>query len=127
MQKERLELGGVAIVENRGERRVLGVERKHRRVNVDKRKRRPSVVNEEEHVDIDEPWSHSYVHISKDIISDEQAQHWRGVTAVADSSPLVKELSPAELSSYSNPHIVLQTYSLHPSPPTVSSRITNPQ
>ena len=49
MQKERLEYGGLAIVESRGEKQVNpGVERKHRRVSLDK-----SMVNEDEHVDID--------------------------------------------------------------------------
>ena len=104
---------------------------KHRRVSLDKKKRRPSVANEDEHVDIDEPWSQSYVHISQDIISDDdtrvklrrQAQHWRGVTAVADSSPLVKELPPAEPSSYSNPHILPPAYSLHTAEPISSNRL----
>ena len=131
MQKERLELGGVAIVEKQRRKASPGVERKHRRVSLDKRKRRPSMVNEDEHVDIDEPWSQSYVHISQDIISDDdtrvklrrQAQHWRGVTAVADSSPLVKELPPAEPSSYSNPHILPPAYSLHTAAPISSNRL----
>ena len=71
------------------------------------------------------------VHISQDIISDDdtrvklrrQAQHWRGVTAVADSSPLVKELSPAEPSSYSNPDILPPAYSLHTAAPITSNRL----
>ena len=46
------------------------------RFSVDKRKRRPSVVNEDEHIDIDadEPWSQSYVHIAQDIISDDETR-----------------------------------------------------
>jgi hypothetical protein len=131
MQKERLDLGGVAMVEKQRRKASPGVERKHRRVSLEKRKRRPSMVNEDEHVDIDEPWSQSYVHISQDIISDDdtrvklrrQAQHWRGVTAVADSSPLVKELPSAENSSYSNPHILPPSYSLHTAAPISSNRL----
>ena len=75
MQKERLKLEAEAIAERQ-------------------RKASPSVER--------------YVHISQDIISDDtqvklrrQAQHWRGVTAVADSSPL---LPPAKPSSYFNSH-----------------------
>ena len=75
MQKERLKLEAEAIAERQ-------------------RKASPSVER--------------YVHISQDIVSDDtqvklrrQTQHWRGVTAVADSSPL---LSPAKPSSYFNSH-----------------------
>ena len=42
-----------------------------------------------------------------------QAQHWRGVTAVINSSFVVKELPPTALSSYSNPHILPPAYNLH--------------
>ena len=106
MQKERLEMGGVTILESR-------------EVSVDKRKRRPSVVNEDQHVDSDEPWSQSYVHIAQDIISDDetrvklrrQAQHWCGVTAVIDSTPLVNELPPTA-AAYSSLFLFKST---HPS------------
>ena len=79
------------------------------------------MVNEDEHVDIDE---HIIFDDDTQAKLRRQAQHWRGVTAIADSSLLVKELPPAELSSYSNLHIIAYL-PLHPSPPTVSSRITN--
>jgi uncharacterized protein len=127
MQKERLELGAVAIVEKQRRKASPGVERKHRRVSLDKRKRRPSM---DEHVGIDEPWSQSYVHISQDIISDDdtrvklrrQAQHWRGVTAIVYTPPLVMELPPAEL-SYSNPHILPPAYILHTTAPFSSNHL----
>jgi uncharacterized protein len=32
------------------------------------------MLNEDEHIDIDEPWSQSYVHISQDIISDDASK-----------------------------------------------------
>ncbi len=53
-------------------------------------------VAEEEHVDIDtEPWTATYVPITKDIIPDDetrsklrrQARAWRGITAVSSSPP----------------------------------------
>ncbi|PCH44296.1 hypothetical protein WOLCODRAFT_154334 [Wolfiporia cocos MD-104 SS10] len=80
-----------------------GVDRKGRRVSAvpgdggggaHKRKRRPSVVvhhsGEDEHVDIDEPWTHSYVPITKDIVPHDEtrdklrrvATEWRGITAI---------------------------------------------
>ena len=65
-----------------------------------KRKRRTSVnvpqqPAEDEHIDIDEPWTHSYVHITKNNIPHQdtrdrlqrQAQHWLGVTALSSSTP----------------------------------------
>ncbi|KAF8054640.1 hypothetical protein FPV67DRAFT_1568900 [Lyophyllum atratum] len=91
-----------------------GLERKHRRTsapaidgsNTSKRKRRASFVvppppppaAEEDAdvvVDIDEPWSHSYVHIQNDIVPAREtrekllrhAQSWRGITAVAPFPP----------------------------------------
>ncbi|KAF8064469.1 hypothetical protein FPV67DRAFT_224442 [Lyophyllum atratum] len=91
-----------------------GLERKHRRTsapaidgsNTSKRKRRASFVvppppppaAEEDAdvvVDIDEPWSHSYVHIQDDILPAREtrekllrhAQSWRGITAVAPFPP----------------------------------------
>ena len=67
MQKERFELADTAITEKQRRKASPGVERKYRRISPDKRKRRPSMVNKDEHIDIDEPWSQSYGHICQDI------------------------------------------------------------
>lgn len=92
MQKERLELGGAAIVEKQRRKASPGVERKHRQVSLYKRKRRPSMVNEEEHVDIDEPWSQSYVHISQDIISDDDTRSLYCCSSLLQGSMMVDRL-----------------------------------
>lgn len=80
-----------------------------------KRKRRASTTvnaashhhphpQEDEHVDIDEPWTHSYVPITKDIIPGDEtrdrlrrvASDWRGVSAINPN--------PSPSSSSSSPH-----------------------
>ncbi|KAF9802748.1 hypothetical protein IEO21_09824 [Rhodonia placenta] len=93
---------------DRQKRRVSnpGVDRRGRRPSAaaidgggqSKRRRRPSInvqpTGEDEHVDIDEPWSHSYVSIDKDIIPHNNtrdrlrraAPQWRGVTALEGES-----------------------------------------
>ncbi|KAI0743296.1 hypothetical protein BC629DRAFT_217819 [Irpex lacteus] len=80
-------------------------------------------VGEEEHVEIDEPASHSYVHTDKDYIPHQHtrdrlkllAQHWRGVTALdspsLNTSTAPVYLTPSDLSS-STP----SKTSLHPLP-----------
>ncbi|KAF8261837.1 hypothetical protein EI94DRAFT_1745077 [Lactarius quietus] len=62
-----------------------------------RRRRRPSVnlqpVGEDEHVNVDEPWTQSYIPIFKDIVPHQetrdklrrQAKHWRGVSALSHS------------------------------------------
>ena len=83
-----------------------GVERKPRKPPTvaaeggpNKRKRRASInvaahpQPEDEHVDIDEPWHHTYVPITKDIITTDDtrdrlrrvASDWRGITAISPS------------------------------------------
>ncbi|CCM05670.1 uncharacterized protein FIBRA_07900 [Fibroporia radiculosa] len=104
----------------RQRRRVSpGVDRKGRRASAaaiegsgsHKRKRRlsinvqPSV--EDEVVDIDEPWTHSYVHIDKDIVPHDEtrdklrrvATQWRGVMAIDSdaSSSASPSTTPAVL------------------------------
>ncbi|KAH8989042.1 hypothetical protein EDB86DRAFT_2008934 [Lactarius hatsudake] len=99
------------------------VERKHRRQSAlaieggnSRRKRRPSVnvqpVGEDEHVNVDEPWTHSYIPIFKDIVPHQetrdnlrrQAKHWRGVSALShppfppgplDNTPVVLSTPPS--------------------------------
>lgn len=83
---------------------------------------------EEEHVEIDEPASHSYVHTEKDYVPHQHtrdrlkllAQHWRGVTALdSPSSPSLSlntstapvYLTPSDLSSSTH-----SKTSLHPLP-----------
>ncbi|RDX45310.1 hypothetical protein OH76DRAFT_1358136 [Lentinus brumalis] len=86
-----------------------GAERKQRKPNAaagegaNKRKRRASINTavtthvpapaEDEHVDIDEPMEHSYVPITKDIVTDDArdrlrrvASDWRGITAISPTS-----------------------------------------
>jgi len=70
-----------------------------------KRKRRASTApsHEDEHVDIDEPWTLSYVHINQDIVPHDEtrdslrrvATRWRGVTALKPNSS--EPTSPATL------------------------------
>ncbi|KAF8637223.1 hypothetical protein AX17_002974 [Amanita inopinata Kibby_2008] len=96
-----------------------------------KRKRRPSFHEDSNSVvDIDEPWSLSYVHIPHDIIPHKdtreklrrQAQHWRGVTALDDQAPRTSvrplpssSLSSPALSLYTNPSVRPPSYALHTS------------
>ena len=110
-----------------------------------------SPVVEDEHIDIDEPAMHSYVHIDQDIVPHERtrdrlkrlAQHWRGMTAL-DTSPspddpslpvlLTPEefpstpqtsLHPLPRSSYSHPTL---SPHMNPSvrPPSYTVRTTQP-
>jgi len=145
-----------------------GMDRKHRRASAaaidggnPKRKRRLSVnltppqPTEDEHVDIDEPWTHSYVHITQDIIPHQetrekllrQAQHWRGVTALSPSSPFDttpertpdyplpqttiqplphSSLSHPSLSLNANPSIRPPSYALHTTTPIPSAHLITP-
>jgi hypothetical protein len=121
-----------------------------------KRKRRPSVLqpptpvvpapngtnsgNDDEHVDIDEPWTQSYVHVAQDIVPNDDtrsklrrhAQHWRGVTAVTPSptpAPIaVKELPASSthnplLISSSNPDVLPPAYGVHATQPIASNNL----
>ena len=105
------------------------VERKHRRQSAlaieggnSRRKRRASVnvqpVGEDEHVNVEEPWTHSYIPIFKDVVPHQetrdnlrrQAKHWRGVSALSHPP-----FSPDPLD---NTHVVLSP-SLSPSPTSI--------
>lgn len=116
-----------------------------------KRKRRSSITvhhttpAEEElvNIDIDEPWTHSYVPIAKDIIPQEGtkdrlrrvASQWRGVTALHPSpSPTTSSSSPTSASTspaFLPPESIASTshISLHPlskssfSHPALSSHV----
>jgi len=115
-------------LDDRKRRASPGVERKVRRVSAtaldggasaasgsSKRKRRASInvqqVAEDEHVDIDEPWTHSYVPITKDVVPHSEtrdrlrrvATYWRGVTALSPPSSTPDPASPAVLSPDSFP------------------------
>ncbi|TFY78413.1 hypothetical protein EWM64_g5601 [Hericium alpestre] len=144
LQRERQRVIVRADAEKRKRQVSPGVDRRqHRRTSAPitdttnaKRKRRASVnVNvlqqqqaaEDEFVNIDEPWTHSYVPISKNIISHQetrdrlrrQAQHWRGVTALQSTPPPPSpfDTSPVQLSSLSeHPQM-----SLNPLSPTLFS------
>ncbi|TFK73799.1 hypothetical protein BDN72DRAFT_134269 [Pluteus cervinus] len=138
-----------------------------------RRKRRPSMVqtplnnhnhnlnlngnhNEDEHVDIDEPWTQSYVHINEDNVPlkdtrdklRQQAQHWRGVTAVAGQSPYeaipillppnhpvppttIQQLPPhgvnhPALSLYTNHSVRPPSFSFHTAAPVPSDHYITP-
>ncbi|KAJ8581106.1 hypothetical protein M405DRAFT_854889 [Rhizopogon salebrosus TDB-379] len=95
---------------------------------------------EDEPVDIDEPWTLSYVPITKDIISQEahvrlrrQAQAWRGVTALSPppTNPhrtRIQSVPPAPSPSqlHTNPLVRPPTYSLHTTMPVPSSSYIAP-
>lgn len=110
-----------------------------------------SPVVEDEHIEIDEPSMHSYVHIEKDAVPHQHtrdklkrlAHHWRGMTAL-DTSPSLDDptipvlLTPDELpstpqttlhplsrSSYSHPTL---SSHMNPSvrPPSYTVRTTQP-
>ena len=105
---------------------------------------------EDEHIDIDEPSTHSYVHIDKDIIPHQYtrdklkrlAQHWRGVTALdaasiddptipvlltPDEFPSTPQTSlhPLPKSSYSHPTLSSHM-NLSVRPPSYTVRTTQP-
>ncbi len=106
-----------------------GVERKPRRPTAavaaeggpNKRKRRASInvaahpQGEDEHVDIDEPWTNSYVSITKDIVPADDtrdrlrrlASDWRGVTAISPSPTSTTPgcTTPALLTPDGFPHL----------------------
>lgn len=118
-----------------------------------KKKRRASIISpstphppptpiqqgEDEPVDIDEPWSLSYVPITKDIVTAEaharlrrQAQAWRGITALSPPiHPNRTQIhsvpptpSPSQL--HTNPLVRPPTYSLHTTTPVPSSSYIAP-
>ena len=138
------------------------VERKHRRQSAlaidggnSRRKRRPSVnlqpVGEDEHVNVDEPWTHSYIPIFKNIVPHQetrdklrrQAKHWRGVSALShppfppgplDNTPVMLSTSPSASSTSIRPlphssfsHPVLSSHT-NPSvrPPSYSMHTLQP-
>ena len=129
-----------------------------------RRRRRPSVnvqqqqqqqqqaVGEDEHVNVDEPWTHSYIPIFKDIVPHQetrdnlrrQAKHWRGVSAISHHhSPVLLSDSPSApptsirplphssfshplLSSHTNPSVRPPSYSMHTVQPISSSNLITP-
>ncbi|GBE86759.1 SET domain-containing protein, partial [Sparassis crispa] len=131
-----------------------GIERKRRpsvaaTADGGKRKQRRSSVNthhtEDEHVDIDEPWTLSYVSIDKDIVPSDDtrdklrrvATHWRGVTALESNAILPTPpigLAQLPLSSLSHPSMFSHTnlsvrppsYAIHASQPIPSTNFISP-
>ena len=139
-----------------------GVDRKHRKqtnIAIDgpssRRKRRASVnvqpTGEDEHVNIDEPWMHSYVPIFQDIIPHQvvrdnlrrQAKHWRGISALSpppfpsgtlDNTPVMLSPSPSPSQTSIRPlphssfsHPILSSHT-NPSvlPPSYAMHTTQP-
>lgn len=108
----------------------------------------PSPV-EDEHIEIDEPSMHSYVHIDKDIVPHQHtrdklkrlAQHWRGMTALEtspddgsapvlltpDEFPSTPQTSLHQLPRSSYSHPTLSSH-MNPSvrPPSYTVRTTQP-
>lgn len=99
----------------------------------------PTQHGEDEPVDIDEPWSLSYVPITKDIVTAEaharlrrQAQAWRGITALSSPThpsrtqihPVPPTSSPSQL--HTNPLVRPPAYSLHTTTPVPSSSYIAP-
>jgi len=92
------------------------------------------------HVDIDEPWTQSYVHIAQDIVPSEtrtklrrHAQHWQGVTAATPTpTPIaVTELPPLSihsplLLSSSNPYVLPPPYGVHATQPISPNHFITP-
>ena len=128
-----------------------------------KRKRRSSVnapsstltvyaTMEDEHVDIDDPWAQSYVHINHDVVPHQDtrdklrrhAQHWRGITALSSSPTTPIRLSPSTLPvrtslhplptssfahptlSHTNPAVRPPSYVLHTTSPVPQSHYIAP-
>lgn len=123
-----------------------------------KKKRRPSIIQpppsssattttttnpvEEDHIDIDnEPWKDTYVHISEDIVPNDdtrtklrqQAKNWRGVTALDVSTPpiSVKPIPPHStlnpfLSHNLNPSVLPPSFALHTTQPIPSQSLITP-
>ncbi|KAH7913634.1 hypothetical protein BJ138DRAFT_1145684 [Hygrophoropsis aurantiaca] len=161
LQKARAKQIKDAQQEKHRRRTSPGVERKPRRASAaaiegsnSKRKRRSSVTAppaaEDELVDIDEPWTLSYVPITKDIIVNpetqqklrRQAQQWRGITALhspgaalsphsrspvqmTEPSPTQTTIHPIPNSSFSHPTLSSNT---NPSvrPPSYALHTTMP-
>ncbi|KIL59822.1 hypothetical protein M378DRAFT_168826 [Amanita muscaria Koide BX008] len=132
LQKAKLGQVGEQTELDRAKRRASpGIERKPRRASTaatvaaattpvaehSRRKRRASIYDEScLPIDVEEPWSLSYVHIPRDIIPHDdtreklsrQAHHWRGITAL-DDQPSKTALQPLPSSSFSNPALSLCT------------------
>jgi len=159
VQREALALSRAA----NPDRRSPGVE-KRRRGAADggpagRRRRRPSIVHpppfsampttsmpplgpaqtpEEEHIEIEEPWTLGYVHTDQDLYANDDtrgqltryAQDWRGVTVVEvegeEQSTLtsIKELqTPPSLAMCSHPDVLPPTYGLHTTAPVPAERL----
>ena len=145
------ELGGSA-----GGRLSPGAERRPRRVSsaMDGSKKRRRSINhppstptqhftpqtpttaptnfEDEEVNIDEPWTHSYVPITKDIIPHPEirdklrnkARQWRGVTAITNPLPAPTTIQPIPSQ---HPHLIRPpSYALHTTSPIPSSSFITP-
>ncbi|KAJ8503462.1 hypothetical protein ONZ45_g10843 [Pleurotus djamor] len=111
-----------------------------------KKKRRPSIINastsvssqlDDEHIDVGDAWTQSYVPITHDVISSQEtreklqrhAQNWRGVTALASPQPesltTVKPVAvPA--SPYANPAVRPPSFGLHTTAPISSESLITP-
>jgi uncharacterized protein len=109
----------------------------------------PQSPDEDEHIEIDEPSTHSYVHIDKDIVPHEYtrdklkrlAHHWRGVTALdaslddptvpilltPDEFPSTPQTSLHSLPKSTFSHPTLSSH-MNPSvrPPSYAVRTTQP-
>lgn len=87
---------------------------------------------EDEEVNIDEPWTHSYIPITKDIIPHPEtrdklrnkARQWRGVTAISNPLPAPTTIQPIPPQ---HPHLIRPpSYALHTTSPIPSSSFITP-
>jgi hypothetical protein len=143
-QRERLK--GLQVGSEKKQRRqsfaaIEGGKRKRRLSMVQQPQQQPVVPNEDEHVDIDEPWTHSYVHITQDVVPEDtciklrrQAHHWRGVTAISDTPlqpvclpPNSPPPPPTIIKSISSPtNVRPPSYAVHTTTPIPSSQLITP-
>lgn len=101
----------------------------------------PVVPNEDEHIDIDEPWTHSYVDITQDVVPEDtcsklrrQAHHWRGITAISDTPlqpvclpPNSPPPPPTIIKPISSPtNVRPPSYAVHTTSPIPSSQLITP-
>ncbi|KAF4585096.1 hypothetical protein EYR40_001932 [Pleurotus pulmonarius] len=107
--------------------------------------RRPSIINpstshgshvDEEHVDVGDSWTQSYVPITHDIINhpetreklQQHAQRWRGVTAISPVQETLTTVRPVHVphSPYSNPSVRPPSFALHTTAPIPNDQLIAP-
>ena len=82
-------------------------------------------------VDIDDPWTHSYVPVTQDVVSSEStrdklrrhAQNWRGITAIEPWSP-----PPITVQQFPTEDVAVRppSYAVHTTQPILSEHLITP-